>query len=125
MQITKLSFQMMTIILRSAIMLASSARNNRQIITLLISVCIAAVLATAHGLFSPSDDVVELTASNFNKLVINGDEVWMVEFYAPWCGHCKNLAPEWKKAASALKVSLCNSHENLSFILNFKSGTEM
>lgn len=47
--------------------------------------------------------VVELTESNFKKLVLDSDDMWLVEFFAPWCGHCKNLEPHWKKAAGELK----------------------
>jgi len=50
-----------------------------------------------------SDDVVELTDSNFEKLVMKSEDMWLVEFFAPWCGHCKNLEPHWKKAAKQLK----------------------
>lgn len=63
---------------------------------------LGALIGGISGLYSASDDVVELTAANFHSK-INGDGVWLVEFYAPWCGHCKSLAPEWKKAATALK----------------------
>ncbi|CAB4059086.1 PDIA6 [Lepeophtheirus salmonis] len=47
--------------------------------------------------------VVELTDSNFKKEVLDSDDMWLVEFFAPWCGHCKNLEPHWKSAASELK----------------------
>ncbi|CAH2102919.1 unnamed protein product [Euphydryas editha] len=57
----------------------------------------------SYALYDSSSDVVELTPSNFERLVTNSDEVWIVEFFAPWCGHCKNLVPEYKKAARALK----------------------
>lgn len=44
-----------------------------------------------------------LTKENWQQEVIKGDSLWLVEFYAPWCGHCKSLAPEWTKAAKQLK----------------------
>ena len=34
-------------------------------------------------------DVVELTPKNFKNEVMKSDSVWIVEFYAPWCGHCQ------------------------------------
>ncbi|KAJ8336748.1 hypothetical protein SKAU_G00379680 [Synaphobranchus kaupii] len=33
------------------------------------------------------------------------DEVWLVEFYAPWCGYCKKLEPVWHEIGAELKSS--------------------
>jgi len=43
-----------------------------------------------------------LTARNFDSLV-DGTKDAFVEFYAPWCGHCKSLAPKWEEMAEQLK----------------------
>ena len=55
------------------------------------------------GKASKDGDVVVLTDANFNDVVYGSKDIWFIEFYAPWCGHCKKLQPEWDEAASALR----------------------
>eukprot|EP00775_Hariotina_reticulata_P003132 gene3132-3410_t len=48
-------------------------------------------------------DVVVITQKNFDD-VVKKSKFALVEFYAPWCGHCQKLKPEWAKAATAMKA---------------------
>jgi len=50
----------------------------------------------------PKSEVIELTTANFDETV-NKQPIMLVEFFAPWCGHCKKLKPEYEQAARLLK----------------------
>lgn len=54
----------------------------------------------SSGAIEWDGNVVVLTDANF-KNVIDGSKPALVEFYAPWCGHCKNLAPVWAQLGDA------------------------
>ncbi len=71
--------------------------------SLMKSIILLSVFYSYLSLYGSDSSVVQLTQSNFKKLVIDSDDLWMVEFYAPWCGHCKSLAPHYEKASKALK----------------------
>lgn len=47
-------------------------------------------------------EVIVLKSDNFQQISSSEDNL-LVEFYAPWCGHCQSLEPEYEKAAAALK----------------------
>lgn len=42
-------------------------------------------------------------AKNFDEIVTNSGRDALIEFYAPWCGHCKKLAPVYDELGAKLK----------------------
>uniref|UniRef100_A0A1L8EFE1 Protein disulfide-isomerase n=1 Tax=Haematobia irritans TaxID=7368 RepID=A0A1L8EFE1_HAEIR len=67
----------------------------------LLFVAVATLGVQAEEEIKVEDGVLVLTEKNFKK-AIDDNEFILVEFYAPWCGHCKSLAPEYAKAAQTL-----------------------
>ncbi|KAJ5934137.1 hypothetical protein N7466_003684 [Penicillium verhagenii] len=87
----------------------------------LLVTSLLAASANADGIYTKKSPVLQLNPKTYGSLIANSNHTSIVEFYAPWCGHCKNLKPAYEKAAQNLnglaKVAAinCDDDENKPF----------
>lgn len=63
-------------------------------------------------LYDENDEVVELFDDTIDQIVDSG-QIWVVEFYAHWCGHCQRFAPQWKEVAKQFKGMLVVDYDKI------------
>jgi len=68
-------------------------------LVLVLVLSISCLLANEEG----GSDVIVLNDETFDEALDAGGD-WFIEFYAPWCGHCKKLAPIWDELATSAKT---------------------
>mmetsp|Transcript_14358 Transcript_14358/g.23472 ORF Transcript_14358/g.23472 Transcript_14358/m.23472 type:complete len:378 (-) Transcript_14358:69-1202(-) len=61
-------------------------------------------LRGASTTIQEEDDVIVLSSSNFEELT-KRQPVMLVEFFAPWCGHCRHFAPTYSAVSRKLKTT--------------------
>ncbi|KAH6636937.1 thioredoxin-like protein [Chaetomium tenue] len=63
------------------------------------------VLASLAAAAAAKSAVLDLIPDNFDNVVLKSGKPTLVEFFAPWCGHCKTLAPVYEELALAFEHS--------------------
>lgn len=67
--------------------------------------------------------VAELTDANFSSEVLESDQAVLVDFWAPWCGPCRQIAPMVEELAEeyagSVKVAKVNIDDSPNLAMNY------
>lgn len=96
--------------------------------TLFAATAALALNAHAESMYSKNSAVVQITGMDYDRVIAKSNYTSIVEFYAPWCGHCKNLKPAYETAAKSLagiaKVAAVNCDEEMNKPFCGKMGVQ-
>ena len=82
------------------------------------------LLGISLQFFSKDTSVIQLNKDNFDTEVIKSNNLWLILFYAPWCGHCKAFHPQFEKLAKStkglFKIGAVNCEEERDLASKYK-----
>ena len=88
------------------------------------SILIISLISISFQFFSKDTSVIQLNKDNFENDVMKSDNLWLILFYAPWCGHCKAFHPQFEKLAKStkglFKIGAVNCEENRDLAGKYK-----
>ncbi|KAF4344085.1 disulfide-isomerase [Fusarium beomiforme] len=76
--------------------------HNPTSLLVTLTAALAALPEAQAAIYTKNSPVLQVNARNYDKLIAKSNYTSIVEFYAPWCGHCQNLKPAYEKAAKNL-----------------------
>ncbi|CAD6503553.1 BgTH12-03214 [Blumeria graminis f. sp. triticale] len=96
-----------------------------QLSILAVTTTVLLALPANADLYPKSSAVLSIDSKIYENHISKSNHTTILEFYAPWCGHCKNLQPAYEKAAERLKglanvaAVNCDKESNKGFCARF------
>ncbi|RLV91701.1 Protein disulfide-isomerase MPD1 [Spathaspora sp. JA1] len=95
----------------SAIEISNFVGNTTMLLKFLTIFSLVSFVLASVDEYHYDPNIFELTPETFNKVVHKSNYTTIVKFYAPWCGHCRNLKPIYQKLGKLV-------HQDAKYAIN-------